>query len=82
MKFKTGDAIDKWKEVTWSDHYPACEKCRNVDLEVTATFVNACAYPGAALLNEELAKRQAPIVAQKRKEVREWAKKTGVFKGA
>lgn len=71
----------EFTNVVWRDHYPGCDKCRSVDLEKPASFVNACAE-GSPLILEELAKQQAPIVAQKRAEVREWARKTGVFKGA
>jgi len=65
--------------VTWGDHWPGCEECRAVEIERSATFANACAQ-GSPLLIEELAKRQAPVATQKRKEVEEWAKKAGVFK--
>lgn len=65
--------------VTWSDHYPGCEKCREgVDLEKSSTFVNACAK-GSRLVMEEMQKRQAPIEAQKRREVEKWAKEAGTF---
>lgn len=69
-----------YTQIFWLDHKPACAKCREVDIERSATFANACAQ-GSVLLAEELAKRQAPIVKKKAAEVREWAKKTGVFKG-
>lgn len=92
MKFKTIDEHGEYvldpkgrnvyETVIWSDHYPSCKGCREVDLGKPASFVHACAHPGAALLNEELQKRQAPVVAKQRQEVKEWARKTGVFKGA
>lgn len=63
----------------WGDHWPACEECRTVDLDKSASLANACAE-GAPLLMEELAKRQAPVVRKKAAEVKEWAKKAGVFK--
>lgn len=63
----------------WGDHWPGCDKCREVVLESPATFAKSCAE-GAALIMEELAKRQAPIVAQEAAEVKEWARKAGVFK--
>lgn len=80
MKFKTAEK--EFKEVIWGDHWPGCEKCRTVDLDKPSTLAYACAHPGAALLMEELTKRQAPVVAQSRKEVREWARRAGCFKGA
>lgn len=64
--------------ILWGDHQPSCETCREVDLSRSATFAKACAQ-GSPLLMEELAKRQAPIVAKKRKEVEEWAKERGTF---
>jgi hypothetical protein len=84
MKFKTGGEGPNttYEQVSWGDHYAACAKCREVDLEKPASFVNACGYPGAALLNEELTRRQAPVVREKMAAVREWARKAGVFKGA
>ena len=66
-------------DIKWGDHYAGCEKCRTVDLSKPATLANACADPGAPLLKEELRKRQAPVVTKARKEVEEWAKKTGAF---
>jgi hypothetical protein len=82
MKFITGwnGVIPEYKNVVWADHYPGCEKCRGVDLEKTASYVNACAE-GSPLLMEELTKRQSPIVRQKAQEVKDWARKAGVFKG-
>jgi hypothetical protein len=90
MKLKTVDEQGEYvldpkgrnvmKEVLWGDHFPACVQCREVNLGASSSFVHACGE-GAALLMEELAKRQAPIVAQKNKEVRDWARKAGVFKG-
>lgn len=65
-------------DIKWGDHYAGCEKCRTVDLSKPATLTYACAA-GAPLLKEELRKRQAPVVAKARKEVEEWAKKTGAF---
>ena len=81
MKFRTGYELGKpvFTVVYWSDHYLACEKCRKVDLEKSSTFFLAC-VTGAQLLNEELVKRQAPIVAKKNEEVRKWAEYAGVFK--
>ena len=70
------------KEITvivWGDHWPGCEKCRAVNLSKPATLASACPDPGAQLLKEELRKRQAPVVTKARKEVEEWAKKTGAF---
>ena len=67
------------REVFWSDHYPGCKHCREVDLAKPRTFSLACVL-GSQLLNDELVKRQAPIVKQKRAEVLEWAKRAGVFK--
>lgn len=64
--------------VTWGDHWPNCDKCREVSLEKSATFSNVCAQ-GAPLLSEELTKRQAPIVKAKTQAVKEWAGKAGVF---
>ena len=68
-----------FSEIIWGDHWPACEKCRNVNLEKPATLANCCAQ-GAALINEELIKRQIPVVAQKKAEVRRWAEAAGCFK--
>ena len=70
---ETGETI-----IFWGDHWPGCEKCREVDIEKSATFANACAQ-GSPLLMEELARRQAPKVAEKRKQEKEWAEKAGVF---
>lgn len=67
-----------YRQVYWNDHWPSCEKCREVDLEKSASFVKACAT-GSQLINEEMIKRQAPVVRQKRKEEREWAQRAGVF---
>lgn len=64
--------------VKWGDHWPACEHCRTVDIDRSATFANACAQ-GSPLLMEELANRQAPVVRQKSAENKEWAKKAGTF---
>lgn len=76
MKFidKDGDT----RIVMWGDHWPACAKCREVDVAKSATFVNACAQ-GSPLLMEELARRQAPVEKEKRATVLEWARKVGVF---
>lgn len=81
MKLKTGEVNGKpiFETVTWGDHYPGCVKCREVDLDKSSSFVNACAQ-GSVLINEEMVKRQYPIVAAKRAEVLAWAKKAGVFK--
>ena len=67
--------------VYWGDHYPSCEKCREVDLEKSATFANACAE-GSPLLAEEMIKRQRHLQQEKERAVRAWAKKAGVFKDA
>lgn len=80
MKFKTEEKIagkTVLKEIFWGDHAPACERCREVDLQRPATFVHACACPGAQLLDEVLRKRQAPVVRENAKQVREWAEKAG-----
>lgn len=67
--------------VDWSDHWPSCEACRDsVDLDKPATFVHAC-VTGSQLIREEMVKRQAPEVKRKAAEVKEWARKAGVFKG-
>ena len=66
-------------QVYWGDHWPGCEKCREVDLEKPLSFVSTCAL-GSQLISEEMVKRQAPIVAKKRDEVKKWAKRMGVFK--
>lgn len=66
--------------VVWGDHAPGCEKCRQVDLNKSASFAHACASPGAALLTEELRKRQAPIETEKRKENERWTRERGTFK--
>jgi hypothetical protein len=63
-------------DVSWGDHSPGCKKCRRVDLEKSASFVDACAM-GSKLIAEEMAKRQAPVVAQKRAEVKKWAREAG-----
>lgn len=63
--------------VTWSDHYPGCSKCREVDLDKPATFVNACGFPCSALLGEEMKKRAAPIAAKKAAEIKAWATEAG-----
>ena len=65
--------------VTWGDHRPACGACRTVEIERPATFINTCAQ-GSALLSEELVKRQAPLEKLKRQEIKEQARKAGVFK--
>lgn len=75
LKNEKNDLVD----VTWSDHAPGCAKCREVDLDRPASFAAACAQ-GSALLQEEMIRRQAPVVRQKSAEVRKWAEKTGVFK--
>lgn len=77
MKFhdSSGNEITR----SWGDHWPSCERCREVSLEKSATFANACAE-GSPLLMEELTKRQAPVEKQKRKEVEDWAKARGTFK--
>lgn len=64
--------------ITWFDHFPSCAKCREVNLDKSSTFVNACAQ-GSILVMEEMKKRQAPIEAQKAREVEEWAQKAGTF---
>lgn len=65
--------------VTWGDHYAGCSRCREVDLKSSATLVKACAL-GGELIKEEMAKIAALLEAKKKREVREWAKKAGVFK--
>lgn len=65
--------------VTWSDHLEVCKRCRDVEIEKSATFVKACVL-GSNLLLEELAKRAAPAIKAKQEEVREQAEKAGVFK--
>lgn len=76
MKFRDSHGQDVI--VTWGDHWPGCDKCREVVIEKSATFANACAQ-GSPLLMEELAKRQAPAESAKRKAVEEWATKAGTF---
>lgn len=82
MKRITGysGSTPEFTNIYWSDHASVCAKCRDVDVEQSATFVHACAE-GSPLLMEELVKRQAPTVRASQAEVREWAKKAGVFKG-
>ena len=70
-----------FETISWSDHRHGCEKCQSVDVERTATFVNACAE-GSPLLMEYSASLQAPAQKEKEKTVREWAKRAGVFKDA
>ena len=70
-----------YANIYWNDHAPQCEKCRSVDLDKSATFINACGE-GAPLLAEECVKHQRPLQAEKDRQVREWAKKAGVFKDA
>lgn len=65
--------------ITWSDHWPSCERCREVSIAKPSTFAGTCAQ-GAPLLMEELAKQQAPVEKQKTAAVRAWADKAGVFK--
>ena len=81
MKFIKGYEFGKpvFTQIEWGDHWPGCDKCRQVDLEKSDSFTVAC-VTGSQLINEELVKRQAPIVKQKREEVRKWAEKAGVFK--
>lgn len=67
--------------VTWNDHRSQCAKCQEVILNQTASFALACAE-GSPLLMEHLTKEQIPAQREKEKAVREWAKKTGVFKDA
>jgi hypothetical protein len=65
--------------VNWSDRSSLCHKCGKVDVTKPATFVNACAL-GSPLLMEKAVEIQAPVEKEKKKQVREWAKKMGVFK--
>ena len=65
--------------VRWIDHYPACDKCRNVNTAKSATFALACAE-GSPLLMEHLVNLQRPAQKEKEREVKEWAKRAGVFK--
>lgn len=65
--------------VTWNGHRYECMTCRDVDIEKSATYGQACVL-GSKLIMEELVNRQRPTQAQKNKEVEEWAKKAGVFK--
>lgn len=76
MKFIRRDAKGKEEAVIvkWSDHENGCAQCRRVELGKSATFALACASPGAALLQEEIKRRQAPVVRKKRDEEIEWAK--------
>lgn len=78
MKFIIGYTEGKpnYTQIYWGDHWPGCEKCRSVDLDKSASFVHACVM-GSQLINEEMVKRQAPIVKQKREEVRKWAEAAG-----
>lgn len=64
--------------VKWSDHYPACKACREVDLDKSATLALACPM-GSVLAKEELQKRAVPAVKEKERKVREWARKAGTF---
>lgn len=73
------DGKPVYETVTWGGHSAFCEKCRGVDLENSATFINACAE-GSPLLMEKLVALQAPFEAEKKRRVLEWAKKAGVFK--
>jgi hypothetical protein len=81
MKFIDGYEFGKpiYVQIYWGDHWPGCEKFRSVNLGKSASFVNACVM-GSQLLNEEMIKQRAPIVAKEADEVRAWAKRAGVFK--
>lgn len=76
MKFYDSKGVETI--ITWGDHWPGYDKCREVSIEKSATFANVCAQ-GAPLLSKELVKRQAPAVKKKRSEVLGWAQKAGVF---
>lgn len=81
VKEEKPDGTLIYEHIVWGDHYYGCEKCREVDLDKPASFVAACPL-GSRLINEELIKRQAPVVRENAQKVREWARKAGVFKGA
>lgn len=50
------------EHVSWADHYPACKKCREVDVDAPGTLGRSCAQ-GAILLREFYAKKfPMPVV--------------------
>lgn len=65
-------------EIRWSDHRPGCAKCREVEIDSSATFSRSCAQ-GGVLLMEELKKRQAPVERAQRRAVEKWAEEAGTF---
>jgi hypothetical protein len=65
-------------EVRWSDHAPACPRCRDVDLDGPASYAWTCVQ-GAQLLTEELKKRQASVERARAKKNLEWAEEAGTF---
>ena len=83
MRFKERDNFGKERivQVSWSDHTGQCERCSRVNLAKSATYTEACPT-GSQLLMERLIAEQRPAQQEKERQVREWAKKTGVFKDA
>ena len=71
-------AKDQELIITWSDHQPACNHCRQVVLSQPKTYQQTCAL-GSQLLLEKLAENQAPVEREKRKANEKWAEARGTF---
>lgn len=76
MKFY--DSHGEEKIISWGDHWPGCASCRSVNIDKSATFVNACAQ-GSPLLMEEMAKQRAPIAREGAQINKQWARDRGTF---
>lgn len=64
--------------VFWKEHSFGCEKCRQVNLNKSATFSLSCAE-GGPLLMEELKKRVLPEIKARQEKELEFAIRAGVF---